>query len=100
MTPLPSSPVQTEGTTMNDNAVEERVKLFAEGALAALTDERRAECELLAVLEPGMRLRPSEMYPDQVELVWAGLLVGVTTWSWLNTGEAPPSVSPTEYDEQ
>ena len=85
---------------MTDNAVEERVKLFAEGALAALTDERRWECELLAVLEPGMRLRRSEMYPDQVELLWAGLLVGVTTWHWLNTGEAPPSVGQGEYDEQ
>ncbi len=76
---------------MTDNAVEERVKLFADGALAALTDERRAECEFLAVLEPGMRLRRSEMYPDQVELLWAGLLVGVTTWHWLNTGAPPKS---------
>jgi len=84
----------------NGPEFDARIKLFTEGALAALTPERRAECELLAVLEPGMSLRASEMYPDQVELLWAGLLVGVTTWAWLNTGEAPPSVGPGEYDEQ
>jgi hypothetical protein len=76
--------------------VEERVKAFAEGAVAALTPERRAECELIATLDRGLRLRPSELYPDQVELMWAGLMIGVTTWAWLNTGAPPTSVGPGE----
>jgi hypothetical protein len=79
--------------------VEERVKAFAEGALAALSDERRAECELIATLDRGLRLRPSEMYPGQVELMRAGRMIGVTTWAWLNTGAPPTSVSPGAYDE-
>lgn len=82
------------------NAVEERVKLFAEGALAELTDERRAECELLSDLERGLRLRPSDDDPDLVELLWAGAVIGMTTWTWLNTGEAPPSVGLGGYHEQ
>lgn len=70
-----------------------RVRDFADRALAALPPDRRKECELLAEIEPGMRLRPSEMYPDQVELVWAGLLVGITTWSYLCDGVSPPPVT-------
>jgi hypothetical protein len=72
--------------------VEERVKAFAESAVAALSDARRAECELMATLDQGLRLRPSEMYPDQCELMWAGRMIGVTTWAWLNTGAGPGEV--------
>jgi len=73
---------------------EERLKEFTTGALAALTEERRAECELLADVEPGMRLRPCEDDPEAVELLWAGAVIGMTTWSWLNTGTAPSQSDP------
>lgn len=85
---------------MTDNSVEERVKLFAAGALAALTDKRRAECELLSDLERGLRLRPCEDAPDIVELLWAGAVIGMTTWHWLNTGESSPNVGPGGYGDQ
>ena len=77
-----------------------RVRDFAERSLASLTPERRAECDLLASAdEPGMRIFPSEQYPDWVELVYGGAVVGLTTWAWLNKGvSAPPSVGPAGYD--
>jgi hypothetical protein len=61
-----------------------RIREFTAGALEALTDERRAECMLLAELDRGMRLRPSEDDPEALELLWGGAVIGVTTWSWLN----------------
>ena len=80
-----------------DQERDERVKEFTSGALAALTDERRAECELLASAgELGMRLRPCEDDPDVAELLWGGAVVGVTTWTWLDTGNTPPAVGPGE----
>lgn len=84
--------------TDNDDAeVDARVKAFTTGALAALTPEHRAECELLASAgELGMRLRPAEDDPEVVELLWGGAVVGRSTWRWLNTGELPPLVSPGE----
>jgi hypothetical protein len=84
------------------NAVEERVRDFAERSLASLAPQKRAECELLASAgEPGMKLFPSEQYPEMVELVYGGAVVGLTTWRWLNDGVATaPSVGPGEYDEQ
>lgn len=77
-----------------------RVRDFAERALASLTPARLAECELLASAdEPGMRIFPSEQYPEWVELVYGGAVVGLTTWAWLNDGVAtPPSVGPGEYN--
>ncbi|NEN06334.1 hypothetical protein G3T36_10645 [Diaminobutyricibacter tongyongensis] len=69
--------------------VDRRVQEFAKGCLDALTPERRAECEVLSVLDEGMRLRPAEDDPDVVELLWGGAVIGVTTWAWLNTGETP-----------
>ena len=82
--------------------VEERVLDFAERALASLTPERRAECDLIASAgELGMRVFPSEQYPEMVELVYGGAVVGLTTWRWLNDGVATaPSVGPGEYDGQ
>ena len=74
--------------------------MFAEGALAALTVERRAECELLSVLERGLRLRPCDDDPDLAELLWAGAVIGMTTWHWLNTGESPPNVGLGGYNAQ
>lgn len=41
--------------------------------------------------ELGMRFRPCEDYPDQVELVWGGAVIGVTTWRWLKTGDVADS---------
>ena len=79
---------------MTDLLLEARLAAFAAGALLALPEERRKECETLAAPEPGMKIRPSEMYPDQVELWWVGRLVGVTTWAWLNTGSAPSQSDP------
>ena len=75
-----------------------RIKEFTTGALAALSDERRAECELMATLDRGLRLRPCEGDPDVVELLWAGAVIGMTTWRWLNTGNPAPVVEG-EYDE-
>ena len=77
-----------------DLLLEARLAAFAAGALLALPEELRKECETLADLEPGMKIRRSEMYPDQVELWWVGRLVGVTTWSWLNTVVAPSHSDP------
>ena len=77
-----------------------RIEEFTTGALAALSEDRRAECELLAVLDPGMRFRPVEGDPDIVELLWGGAVIGMTTWAWLNTGESPAPVGPGAYDEQ
>jgi hypothetical protein len=87
---------------MTNNAVEERVRDFAERALASLTPERRSECDLIASAgELGMRIFPSEQYPEMVELVYGGAVVGLTTWRWLNDGVATaPSAGPGEYDEQ
>ena len=67
---------------------ETRIREFANGALNALTDSQRAECSLLADIEPGMRLRPAVDDPATVELLWGGAVIGITTWAWLNTGEA------------
>ena len=64
-----------------------RIREFAAGALSALTEAQRAECELLAELEPGMRLRPVEDDPAALELLWGGAVIGMTTWSWLNDGD-------------
>jgi hypothetical protein len=74
-----------------DQELDDRVREFTLGALAALSDEQYAECVLLADLERGLRLCPSVEYPDQVELVWGGAVIGLTTWAWLNTGN-PRSV--------
>jgi hypothetical protein len=79
----------------NGPEFDARVRDFAERALASLTPERRAECELLAQVEPGMRIFPSEQYPEWVELVYGGVAVGLTTWAYLNDGVAtPPSDGP------
>jgi hypothetical protein len=75
-----------------------RVRAFTTGAVAALTDERRAECELMASLERGLRLRPREDDPDVVELLWGGAVIAMTTWTWLNTGASPESVGSGGYD--
>jgi len=49
--------------------------------------------------QESMRIFPSEQYPDWVELVYGGAVVGLTTWAWLNKGvSAPPSVGPAGYD--
>jgi hypothetical protein len=84
----------------NGPEFDARVRDFAERSLASLTPERRAECELLASAgEEGCRIFPSEQYPEMVELVYGGAVVGLTTWKWLNDGDdTRPSVSPTEYD--
>ncbi|CAN5516059.1 hypothetical protein BH10ACT6_BH10ACT6_01220 [soil metagenome] len=66
--------------------IDERIREFTVGALAALTDEQRAECELLANLEPGMRLRPAA--DDTVELLWGGAVIAITTMPWLNGEDA------------
>jgi hypothetical protein len=79
--------------------LDARIREFTTGALAALTDERYAECVLLSDLECGLRLRPCEDDPNIVELLWAGAVIGMTTWTWLNTGELPAAVSPGAYDE-
>jgi len=73
--------------TMTDNATDTRIREFTAGALAALTDAQRAECELFADAEPGMRLRQSDEHPDIAELMYGGAVIGSTTWTWLNTGE-------------
>jgi hypothetical protein len=80
--------------TDQDLLLEARLAAFAAGALLALPEELRKECDTLAALDPGMKIRPSETYPEQVELWWVGRLVGVTTWSWLNTGAAPSQSDP------
>jgi hypothetical protein len=87
---------------MTNNAVEERVRDFAVRSLASLSPQKRAECELLASAgELGMKLFPSTQYPEMVELIYGGAVVGLTTWRWLNDGVSlPPSVGPGEYDEQ
>ena len=79
-----------------------RVKSFTHRCYASLTPEKRAECELLASAgELGMRVFPSEQYPDWCELIWGGQVIGLTTWAWLADGDdSLPSVSPIEYDEQ
>lgn len=64
---------------MNGNEFDERVREFTAGALAALSEDQRAECELLAQFEPGMRLRTCEDDPALVELVWGGAVVALTT---------------------
>ena len=81
-----------------------RVRDFAERSLASLTPEQRAECELFAAAgEPGMRIFPSKQYPEWCELIWGGVVVGLTSWKWLNEGDdtrplvSPPSVGPPEY---
>ena len=83
-----------------DQDRDSRVADFARRSLASLTPEKRQECELLASAgEPGMRVFPSEQYPEWCELVWGGQVVGVTTWKWLSDGDdTRPSVGPTEYD--
>jgi hypothetical protein len=79
----------------NGPEFDARVRDFAERALASLTPERRQECDLLASAgELGMKLFPPEQYPEMVELLYGGAVVGLTTWSWLNDGVAPPSVGP------
>ena len=84
----------------NGPEFDARVRDFAERALASLTPERRSECDLLASAgELGMRLFPSEQYPEWVELVYGGVVVGLTTWKWLNDGDdTRPSVGPGGYD--
>jgi hypothetical protein len=77
-----------------DLLLESRLAAFAAGALLALPEELRKECKTLAELEPGMSIRPSELYPDQCELWWVGRLVGITTWAWLNTGAGPSQSDP------
>jgi hypothetical protein len=79
-----------------DTERDSRVADFARRSLASLTPERRAECDLLASAgELGMRLFPSEQYPDWCELVYGGAVVGLTTWKWLNDGDdTRPSVGP------
>ena len=76
-----------------------RVRDFAERSLASLTPERRAECELfVAAGEPGMRIFPSKRYPEWCELIWGGVVVGLTSWKWLNEGDdTQPDVGPPEY---
>jgi hypothetical protein len=80
----------------NGPEFDTRVRDFAERALASLTPERRQECDLLASAgELGMRIFPSQQYPEMVELVYGGAVVGLTTWKWLNDGDdTPPSVGP------
>ena len=84
----------------NGPEFDARVRDFAERALASLTPERRSECDLLASAgELGMRLFPSEQYPEWVELVYGCVVVGLTTWKWLNDGDdTRPSVGPGGYD--
>ena len=60
-----------------------RLQEFTDGCLAALTDEQFAECQLLAGLESGVRLRTSGDDPGHVELLWGGAVIGLTTWAWL-----------------
>jgi hypothetical protein len=64
-------------------STERRLWEFATGALAALTDEQVAECQLLALMEPGLRLRNCEHDPGQAELLWAGAVIGCASWAWL-----------------
>lgn len=83
----------------NGPEFDTRVRDFAERSLASLTPEKRQECELLASAgELGMRVFPSEQYPDWCELIWGGQVVGLTTWKWLNDGGvSSPSVGPIGY---
>ena len=77
-----------------------RVRDFAERSLASLTSEQRAECELFAAAgEPGMRIFPSAQFPEWCELIWGGVVVGLTSWKWLNEGDdTRPSVTPDGYN--
>jgi hypothetical protein len=79
--------------------IEDRIGAFAQGCLDALTPDRRAECDLLAGIDRGMRLRPAEDDPHAVELLYGGAVIGVTTWDWLN-GVPPESVGPGEYRDE
>ena len=82
-------------------AFDERVKSFAEKTLASLTPERRAELEMFADVEPGMRLRPAVRYPEWVELIYGGEVIGLTSWAWLNDGvSTPPSDGPAGYNHE
>jgi len=69
---------------------EVRLAAFAAQAVAAMSEERYKECELLAEVEPGMWLRPCARDPEWAELIWAGEVVGLAKWTWLN-GIAPSS---------
>jgi len=78
---------------------DDRVADFARRTLASLTPERRAELELFADAEPGMRICPSQQYPEWVELIYGGEVVGLTTWKWLNEGDdTQPNVTPDGYN--
>jgi hypothetical protein len=78
-----------------DEELDDRVQQLAQGALAALSPERRAECELMASAgELGMRLRQCVDDPQVVELLYGGAVIALTTWAWLS-GDASP-VTPGE----
>lgn len=74
---------------MPETSIDTRIREFTTGALNALADDQRTECALLADIEPGMRLRQADDDPTTVELLWAGAVIGKTSWTWLNTGQQP-----------
>jgi hypothetical protein len=96
---FPHHPTEGDMTMTEDQDRDSRVADFARRSLASLTPERRAECDLLASAELGMRLRRSEQYPDWCELLYGGAVVGLSSWAWLNDGDATrPSDGPVGYD--
>ena len=81
--------------------IERRFKEAADGALAALSPEQRAELLVLDQLDPdvgpGMKAEFLADHPDVLGLTWAGAQVAIVSRDWLLTGELPAEWPPSWY---
>lgn len=80
--------------------MEARLRSAIEELMAALTQEQREECILLANLDPagpGCQVRFIGE-TDVLEVLWSGASIGILSGAWLETGEVPDPWPPAWYD--